>query len=65
MSSRISVTVTDEMNAGLDTIAQQQGISKAEVVRRAFLAYLESNGITIETNVEWGGRRMPSDPESE
>lgn len=41
-STRTQVYLTDEQREGIDAVAEREGITMAEVIRRALDAYLDS-----------------------
>lgn len=65
MSTRIGLTVTDEMDKHLEALAEQQKRRKSDIIRLALEAYLETHGIKLEEQLEYGGWRGGTADKSE
>jgi Arc/MetJ-type ribon-helix-helix transcriptional regulator len=60
---QVIVQLDDHLVAELDVAAQQDGISRSELIRRASLALLEARRITkLEQELRWAYERLPQDP---
>lgn len=57
MSTRIGLTITDEMDAIIEKIAAQQDRRKSDIVRYALEEYLKEHGYTLSEKLEYGGDR--------
>ena len=57
------VQLDDKLVADLDRAAEDEGVSRSELIRRAALALLEARRIrTLEQELRWAYERVPQDP---
>ncbi len=61
MSTRIGLTVSDEMDELLEKLAEAMRKPKSEIVREAIEGYLKDNGMVVNERLQWGGSRWQKD----
>ncbi|HZA42029.1 MAG TPA: ribbon-helix-helix protein, CopG family [Actinomycetota bacterium] len=60
---QVIVQLDDRLVADLDKAAEEDGLSRSEVIRRASLALLEARRIRkLEHELRWAYERLPQDP---
>jgi metal-responsive CopG/Arc/MetJ family transcriptional regulator len=60
---QVIVQLDDKLVADLDRAAEDEGVSRSELIRRAALALLEARRIrTLEQELRWAYERVPQDP---
>lgn len=58
MSTRIGLTITEEMDEIIEQIAADQNRRKADIVRFALEEYIfRERGVELTESLEYGGRR--------
>jgi metal-responsive CopG/Arc/MetJ family transcriptional regulator len=59
----VIVQLDDRLVADLDKAAEEDGLSRSELIRRASLALLEARRIRrLEHELRWAYERLPQDP---
>jgi hypothetical protein len=62
--AREQFTVTPDIAKKLREKSKKVGLPISEIVRRAVVLYLDNETIPdVDTGVQWGGKREPSEPE--
>ncbi len=57
-TTRISLTLPDDMREALAELSRQRGASMSNLVRLAVADMLEAEGYEVERFVAWGGDRV-------